>query len=609
MKLIVHNKFTFVFCLILIFVLFSRFYSLTTIPSSLVHDELIYVMQAKAIAYTGSDMTGRWNPFSLKPFNADFAELPSLLMVPGVMLFNNPIIGAKITHVLIGLFLPLLLGWLVLGIWKNSWLAIVTGILASVNPWIWQFSRMSFDPSFSLFFYLFGGGIILNFKKWWKLLSMPILCLGFFEYQGMKLVFVPWVLGVISLWLQNENSIQKWKINWQEKQNQITIAFIITFSTILLFSWYAFVSLPNQSSSKRTNQLIFLDKSFVAQSVMDERRRSTDSPLLTLTSNKYLFIAKYIEKNLFRVLNPNLLFISADEAANRFAVTNHGYFYLVDFFLVVIGLHFLLTSKKNRLKNILFLVLLLVSTTPAVVAIGESYTFRASLFYLLLIILAAHGLQQLKNQKRLFRTIVAIYLLSVGIFTHHYFFKYPVYAADGQFFSERVLANYVKRVSKNSQITIYTPGEEGIFNSYLFYNNLYSKQNALEIRDQLLKNTYTINNLTVVNSCVNFSTIPLDAIVIRDVEMTICDSKVDPAQASSSSNAKELRSFITLPAVKDNGELYRIYSDTLCSGYPLSTFISPRKKSQFAVEKLSDEEFCKTWFSDLTPLLHPQEDT
>lgn len=579
-----------------IFLLISRFYKITEIPTAFVHDELIYVMQAKALAFTGKDMTGRWSPQSLTPFNGSFAELPASIMSWGVNVSSNQILNGRITHLLFGIALPLILSWFIYGIWQNKHISILTFVVAVVNPWLWQFSRMTFDSLFSLFFYLLAGAIILNVKKWWQMLAIPLLFVGFYQYQGMKLLLVVWFALILSYSLLKSNWLAGKQLSFAFPRHRLFPSLIIFGFTVLLFSYYFFFALPNQNANVRKSQIVFFEREFTTTTVNTDRRLSLQNPLLPLVINKYSVMANRVIKNGFDVLSPGFMFFAADEAANRFAVTKHGYFYLIDFVLVLVGICLLLSDTKNIRKNIYYLFIVICSTIPAIVSTSQSFTFRASLFYLLLLPIIAYSLEKIiqTKSKPLISIVVFLYVLSVAHFGYQYFYQYPVYAADGQFFSERVIANYLKRVDPNTQVIIYSP-EESMFDSYLFYNNLYTKENASSIAETMNSGAYTVGNVQVTNRCVDLQTFDPKKITITLGDPDLCEGSDDHSvqQASTSAQLHPLR----VPAIDDDRFLYLIYNDTVCSNQAVPPFLPVHNHNSFAVERLSLQDLCGEWFS------------
>lgn len=115
----------------------TRFLLLSQIPTSLAHDEMIYAINAKSVAVSGTDLTGTWNPLSLTPMHPMFAELPTLLLAPFFRLPIDPVVAARLPFVLMSLAIPVLLAGIVYELFKNRRAAVCTAILAFFNPWIW----------------------------------------------------------------------------------------------------------------------------------------------------------------------------------------------------------------------------------------------------------------------------------------------------------------------------------------------------------------------------------------------------------------------------------------------------------------------------------------
>jgi hypothetical protein len=67
----------------------------------------------------------------------------------------------------------------------------------------------------------------------------------------------------------------------------------------------------------------------------------------------------------------------------------------------------------------------------------------------------------------------------------------------------------------------------------------------------------------------------------------------------------KMSAFLSVPAVKDSGELYKIFRDPVCNQYDLPTYIAPRSAQLFSVENLDDEQFCENWITDFSPLNTP----
>ncbi|MDQ5951665.1 MAG: hypothetical protein QG639_946 [Patescibacteria group bacterium] len=604
MNIIHLKKLPLLLLITLAFLLFTRLYRISEVPTALVHDELIYVMQARSLWLTGSDMSGNWNPLTVTPFNSAFAEFPSILMAPAAFITDNPILNAKIVHILTGMLIPFVLSWFAYGIWKNKLLSVTTLVVASANPWLWQFSRMTFDSLFSVFFYLVGAAIVLTTQKWLRLISVPFFILAFYQYQGLKLILIPFVLLLCAyVFFENKLFI---KNNFFSKLNRpdIISLLVITIFSLVLFSYYSFIALPQQTASSRLSQILFLEDEYVASEVTKERQSSLQTPFTSLVSNKYTIIIAGITKNIFKVLNPTFIFFSADEAPNRFVVFNHGYFYIIDFLLLFVGIY-LFVKDKQTVKLLFYGLLLLITLIPSVINTHQSFTFRAALFYVLLIPLISYALSNILQNKKWYVPAVTmlLYLLAVINFAYHYFYQYPVYAVDGQFFVERVLSSYINRVPKDTKVIVYGVDQEYLFNSYLFYNNHYNKHTSRQVKQAILDESFTFENVEFRNTCIDTQTLDPAAVMITVADPDICE--IEGQSLPKTILQDKMSAFLSVPAVKDSGELYKIFRDPVCNQYDLPTYIAPRSAQLFSVENLDDEQFCENWITDFSPLNTP----
>lgn len=577
-----HSRVTLV--LLCMLLLLTRFVKLAEIPVALTHDEVIYLINAKAIAYTGKDISQTWNPWSLSPFHQDFSELPAVILALTVPWISDPMLGGKALHALVGCAIPLLFANLVKKFSGSRSIAFFSLLVASVNPWLWQLSRMAFDPLLSVFFYLLGATFLFGPKGIWRLLSIPFFTLGFFQYQGLKPILLP-IVGLMLL-LQRSNQWKSELIHSTRKTESL-ISVLVLCWLIGLMALYATFLLPRQSASNRLNQFRMPSSLSIIELVDEYRRVSLTHPLVPMFSNRYSVFAEETLRMTMRLFNPYFLFFHPEEAANPYAVYDHGLFYPLDLVLIVIGLVYLLKRLRSKRRAWLYGLLLLVSASPAIANNAASFMFRPSLFYISIIPLIATGLHALKKMGRWRFLVYGLYFISVVHFSFHYFIRYPVYGADGQFFSERTLASYLDRLPKNNKVTIYVPNKDYLLR-YLYYQNRYTPANADAIAKSINSGSYTIDAITFVSKCEEIPQEPgLTLIVSREAE------RCEFVQTSAQKNKFKT----VIPAVRDSGAVFTIFNDPVCTDYELSGFVHPQDLDSFNVNKLSNRDFCLTWIA------------
>jgi hypothetical protein len=596
--------------------LFTRLWKLTSIPAALTHDEMIYVVNAKAVALTGSDITGTWKPWSFQPVRAAFAELPVTLMTPSFWFIDNPIFAAKAFHVLLGMLFPFVLGWLVYTLLKQKQLAWITIIIASVNPWLWQISRMAFDPFLGVFFYCLAAVLLLQSKPIFKLSAFVALVLGFFSYQGLKLILVPWTM----LWLGydlycNRVSIQ----NLVKKRTpsrliqQFWPSLLVMILSILLFGWYVLVSLPQQSASIRVKKLIFTDTEYLEEMVNTQRRLSLDSAVLPLVSNKASVIAEFVFSRYTQLLGPEMLFLHGEASFSPWSVWSHGFFYLFDGALVLFGLAILWRSSAWKVQSLVLLLAFAMAPMPALVNTENNwFMFKAGLLYMLLIIPIAVALWDVSKQpqKWIFGLVSVCYLISVVMFGYHYFWRYPVYAPDGQFFAERVIASYLHRLPDGQKAVVYTQEPEYLFNSYIFYNSLITTEMLRDFQ-KLPTGTYSTGQVTFTKDCFDPGKLDPNVLHIAEVNAPRCNQNENTKLSEQEQKRlqavfqKQSEESLSISAILDSRELYRVYQDKVCEDSEMKPFISIHSSRLFAVESLNNEDFCQHWIADLRSIRLP----
>lgn len=579
---------------LIIFLIWSRFYHLDILPATLTHDETVYAAQAQSYVLQGSDLTQSHRPWFLKPIHPLYAELPATIMSLGFLISQNSLLATHLSSALMGILTPFIFGWLLWGIWKNKQLTLISVIIAAASPLLWQFSRLSYDTFYSVFFYLVGGAIYVNLKgrqRWW---SLPLLIIGFFQYQGLKLLLFPWV-GL--LFLLQFSSLKKIKSHLFKSSGLIVAA------TVALSLIYGLILLPNQQTNNRLSQTIFSDQAAVAQRVDTNRRLSLTSPWQKYATNKFIQSGLFVADRFIGAFNPNLLFRFGEPNTSGFAVWTHGIFYLVDAVLILLGIVILLAKKKTRWSGVLILLSIIIFSIPNLInTMSEWHMPRTLLAYTMLLVLSSWG-GWLIWQDKFWRWIASgVYLVSIIYFSYQYFYRYPVTHLDAGTWDERVAATYAQLNPTDQKVWIYTNTPDMTFYNYLLYDNKITSENLTEIKKTILLNKdrsekhYSLNNVTVTNDCIDVTT---DRVHVWKVGHSFCRTE-DDAITKKQELAKLER--LTIPAVLDSGEAYRIYEDSLCLPYQLPQFVHLQQIEDLDLQPMDAEQFCTKWITDLRGL-------
>ena len=551
-----------------------RFIHLDKIPTAVNGDELLYAITAKSIFLTGRDITGTWNPLSIFAFQyppgEHQAELPYFihLVFGGSSPFS--LFLAKFPFALLGIGVVILI-YKIAEILFGKTTAIWTGFIAAINPWLIVMGRTGYESTPATFFYLLSLYMLLTFRAWKILWCLVPLFLAFYSYIGTKLIFIPFVF--ISLFLAYEKSNHKFRKMYATVCG-ISILFVIGFVLILHVS----------SGGSRFSEIVLPNSPLVSQQVDVIRKSTIQTSFLPLFVNKYTVYIQMITEKLFRIFTPSYLFIEGDQF---FLPVKQSFFYVVDSVFILLGALYLFS--KNKLRFILIILFILVGTFPQIFHKnpGDS-SIHISLIFPFIIFLIGFGISNIvENVTRKYISvakliIVLVYGISLGGFCITYFYQFPLIGAGD--FHMRILSRYLKLVYKpDTQVTVYTTTSSDVLKKYLFYTNGMTKQTMPEIRRIFSYDIQNIfQNIKFVSCDDSIKSIDGNKLVIYDVK---CGMDIDAPH-------------IQISRLSDAGGIYKIYNDTLCSKYALTHYPTGIKISDFNVEGMPTERFCKTYFSN-----------
>jgi 4-amino-4-deoxy-L-arabinose transferase-like glycosyltransferase len=551
--------------LFLIFLLgtFLRLIHLNLIPNAIGGDELTYILGAKSIFLYGSDLTKSWNPLSVFIFNypqgAVQAELPYFLNLPAVGPFPFSLFNARITTALFSIGIIPLMYFIALKLFKNARVALFAAFLTAINPWNIYIGRTAYEQAPATFFFLSALLGIIYFRGKYLLLSIPILALAFYSYIGTKVFFLPFVL--ISSWYSY------YVVNKKKYKTEFIV--IILFS-LLLTAFFAF-SIFLKQGENRTSDLILPNSSQISIQVDEIRRLTINNPFTGIFENKMGQYGRILVTKVFKTLSFDYLFVSGDQF---FSITRHGLFYILDFVFLLIGVFALI--RKSRVLSVFLFLLFLVSLIPQLVHRAETDNFTPHILFLfpVFILILSYGIDSViefsrKKSRFILASIVFVYLILLINFMQIYLYQFP---NQGYFdFSARTLSSYSQRGPKNNQVVIYSPHTYSLAEKYSFYSNNLTG---------LSKKPYVFGNVTFTDC--------MDEINFKDRNVHIID-------ANCKSQVIEPEDKISLASLKDGGATFRIYGDTVCEGVALISYPRASRLKQFNVERLSNEEFCKTY--------------
>lgn len=563
--------------------LILRCWRLSTVPNVITHDEVYYTIQAATIHWFGTDPNGTWRPWSFTPAHPLYAELPGVIFSLGFFLSSNAIFATRFVSVLAGLLVVICLARLTWLLTKNRTWSLSVGFIALFNPWMIQLSRMGFDVLFSLALYLFGCCLLLALSRWWKLIAFAPLVLGFFQYQGLKIILPFVVLGLALFEFSKEYSVQ----NKLSKSVRSIMPYLVVFLMICSMIVAYAATLHSQAASSRINDLLPLQNDKIASQVNEVRAHSIASPVTHLMRNKLTVLAAMMLEKSMRVYAPERLFIREDTVRNPTAV-QHGLFYILDAILATIGALLLFDRRSTRNVGALLMYFALISAIPVAVNGVDTWTyFRAAWFNVTLILLAGIGLGWIIESHRKIAVLVGfLYLILVAQFSYVYFIEYPVSTTMSPAFSQRVLASYVSRLDQQN-ISVHVHATEPYFTflEMMAWREVIREEDVKAIITALnqMGTTYQVGNIIVSGSCMPEN--KNDETHIIDASTHVCNILTD---------APDSESVILSPLTTARG--FSIYNDSLCREYNRSTYPSISSVT-LDIESISNEDFCSSLIS------------
>ena len=151
--------------LISIFAFSVRLYKVTESPPSPYWEEVALGYDAYSILKTGKDHHG--NPWPLVAFESFGDWKPTgyfYALVPFIALFDLSVLAIRLPSVFAGTGIVFGLGWII-WLWTDNltkkqrfWLSLMGMMLASISPWLIQFSRAGWEVNLATFLIVMGIG-------------------------------------------------------------------------------------------------------------------------------------------------------------------------------------------------------------------------------------------------------------------------------------------------------------------------------------------------------------------------------------------------------------------------------------------------------------------
>jgi len=420
--------------LILIIFLVTRLVNITKNPPSLYWDEASIGYNAYSVLETGKDEWGEFLPLHFRAFGEFKLPVYIYSVVLTTKIFGVGELAIRLPAVIYTFGSLILVCLLAEYLFKDDLISLFSVFILSVTPWLFILSRVGYEATAGLFFYLLTIYLLLLYldKSLKKKIGVFLMLLrgGF--------VGLAFILSIYSY-------------------NSFRLLSPLTFVLILFF----FFLKERKNFLKRLQFLVFplllIFISFIP--IYKLYRFDAGASRLQAISLQGTRKEKVIQfsKNYLSHFSYDFLFRSGDENL-RSQMPGFGQLYIVSLPFILLGLYYVLRERK--LESLLLLILILMAPFPATITKESPHAMRVISMAPFMSILISLGLLQLlnfvKRQKTIvIASIVIIYFVSFGFYLFKFFYKYPSLSSqDWQHGYKMIVRNYSEEFSDYKNIII-----------------------------------------------------------------------------------------------------------------------------------------------------------
>lgn len=367
-----------IFSLIITLFLFTRLYKITEIPSSLYWDEASIGYNAYSVAETGRDEWGEAFPVHFRSFG-EF-KLPVYIYSVAFLtkIFGMSEYIVRLPAVFYSLGLLLVVNFIVLKLFKNKWLGILSMLFLTTSPWLFLFSRAGYEATAGIFFFAISFYLLLISLDRRNFFIFSVICLiiSFYSYNSFRIIAPISFLIFSFIYYQKHKQISKTKI------------YILVSFAIFAITLYPFYRLVKQ-----------------------------DFGLSRLSAVQEKSTAK-IFTNYISHFTYNFLLKSGDTNP-RSHVPGSGQVWVSDLILVILGFFYIL--KKREKIYLLIFIMFIISFIPSAITKEAPHSLRSLASIVPISVMWTIGVNFFTvSQKRYSRTII----IGLILVTNFHFFKY-----------------------------------------------------------------------------------------------------------------------------------------------------------------------------------------
>jgi len=383
-------------------------YGLGKVPIHLNQDELEFALNAKSIADTGRDLSGKVFPFYFWHLNGFWAT-PVIVYVTAFVLKFAPLAEStiRLSSVIIGVSSIALIMLLVQKIFKEKKLTMISGMLAATTPVLFIHSRVLLDNLYPvpfvllwlLFLYLFKKSKRTSFLFW----SGLALGVGLHSYHAAKIYMPMYFVATVAYLIWEK------KGNWQ-RLGSLLIGFLIP--VVLFIPWltkYPDTLLNQVSYIGSIDKSVDVEKGLLGVFNVARLKQVTDS------------YGTYF--------GSRILFTEGDRSLIHSTHKTGAFLFPVSIFLIL-GIANVISNKKDKYPWILLFGLATYPLAPSIVNDPQRIS-RGLIIIPFVLLLSVYGVKfMISSKEKLLKSLAVILLIIIPLqfafFVKDYFEAYPV---------------------------------------------------------------------------------------------------------------------------------------------------------------------------------------
>lgn len=411
------NKF--IFLLIIILTVSTRFYRLADFPVSLNWDEISHGYNSYSVLKTGRDQWGQLLPvFNFRAYGDYPTTLYMYLTIPFVYLFGLNAFSIRLPSAILGtisVLFSFIFGQKFLK--KNSY-SLLLAFLCSISPWLFFTSRGVFQSTISQSLFFIGIALLyssLSSKKL-SLAGCVLLGLSSYAYHNTRLIALPIFFIFIYIF--------KSQINFFKSK--------LAIITFLFFAIPATLSMLTSESRARSPWVSIIDQGAI--NYLNEKigQFSLGSAAGRLVYNKATYFSAYFINNLIDSFNPVKLFFIGTKQF-QFNVPYFGILLFVWLPFFYIGFLSVINSAAiKKQKSYLFILCwLFLGLIPSAITKGDFPVLRLMPILPLPQLFTVIGFFSVANKFRKFLYLILILfiissLMAYTSYLRKYYVNYPI---------------------------------------------------------------------------------------------------------------------------------------------------------------------------------------